>query len=272
VKFFEGLQFQHWANIPEYPDWNDKEFADYYALQFNYSGPLQYAFSRSRHEVPNFRVFNGPCAWLCGPGQRYHYGTLPGVSRWHRWVSFEGPRVAKYLSEGLIRQNLLQEPVQISRPDRLAANFDVMLQRLEDNEHDGAVHALEGILLAIQAQPTEASERSLPARIRSLARRIVQSPGKDWDFQAEASRISISYAHFRRIFRQYIRNSPGQYLQRARLEHAAELLRRTGLTLTEVATQSGFEDTNYFSRLFTRRYNSPPSRYRRMAAQSAPRR
>lgn len=272
MKFFDGLQFLHWANLPEYTDWNDKEFADYYALQFNYSGSLRYAFSQSRNEAPSYRVITGPCAWICGPGRRYLYGTQPGETRWHRWVSFEGLRVSRYLAEGLIRSDMFQEPVPISGPDRLAANFDVLMQRLEEHRHDAAVHALEGLLLGIQIQPAGAPERSLPAKIRALARMIVQDPGKEWDFQEQARKMSISYAHFRRIFRQYIRNSPGQYLQRARLEHAAELLRRTTLDLTEVAAQSGFDDANYFSRLFSRRYQSPPSRYRRMAAQAAPRR
>lgn len=272
VKFFEGLQFLGWDNLPEYSVWNDREFMDYYALQFNYSGPLRYSFSRSRNDVPNYRVIDTPCVWLNAPRHRYLYGTTPGNHRWHRWVSFEGPRVAQFISDGLIGSDLMGEPLLINRPDHLAAEFDVLFDLLKGHQQDAAVHQLEGILLDICSQPERVQEESLPSRIRSLAREIVQFPGKDWCFQEQAVRLSISYPHFRRIFRQYIRNSPGQYLQRARLEYAAELLRRTPLSLTEVAMQSGFGDTNYFSRLFSRRYKISPSRYRRIAAQSAPRR
>lgn len=272
VKFFEGLQFLGWDSLPEYSVWNDREFMDYYALQFNYSGPLRYSFSRSPKDVPNYREIETPCVWLNAPRHRYLYGTTPGSHRWHRWVSFEGPRVAHYIADGLIGNDLMGEPLLINRPDHLAAEFDVLFDLLQGHQQDAAVHQLEGILLDIQSQPERVEEENLPTRIRSLAREIVQFPGKDWDFQDQAVRMSISYPHFRRIFRQYIRNSPGQYLQRARLEYAAELLRCTPHTLTEVAEQSGFGDTNYFSRLFNRRYKISPSRYRRIAAQSAPRR
>jgi len=268
--YYEGLRFLGWDNLAQYPDWNDREHMEYYALQFNYSGPLQYAFSQARDERSVYRVIDAPCVWMNAPGYRYLYGTTAGNHRWHRWVSFEGSRMAKYIEGGLIGKGLASEPVLINRPDQLANEFDRLFELLGEHQQDAAVHCLEGIFLMIQSQPEDLPEQTIRARIDVLARNILMTPGNQWDFEEQAVRLSVSYPHFRRVFRERIQNSPGKFLQKARLEYAAELLRRTSCTLSEVAFQSGFLDTNYFSRLFSRRYQLSPSRYRKVSVEAAP--
>jgi len=52
-----------------------------------------------------------------------------------------------------------------------------------------------------------------------------------------------------RLFRKHLRTSPGRYLQDLRIQHAKALL-RSGYTVTECASRSGFSSIHYFSRLF----------------------
>lgn len=265
MKYFEGLRFLGWDNLPKYMEENDREHMRYYALQFNYSGPLRYAFCRSRESDSAFRVVDAPCAWLISPGNRYVYGTLPGAHRWHRWVSFEGPRVETFLKGGLISAGLAIEPILISRPEQLAFEFDRLFELLADYRRDAAVHCLEGILYMIHSQPEQTPELMLSSRIQALVRRMAMNPGADWNFEEQASRMSVSRSHFGRVFKECMQSSPGQFLQKARLEFAAELLRRTSYTLTEISFRSGFSNANYFTRLFSRSYRMSPSRYRKVS-------
>ena len=69
--------------------------------------------------------------------------------------------------------------------------------------------------------------------------------------------------HFRRIFKEYAGVSPQQFLLRARLNKAAELLRSTRLSIKEIAYLSGWEDEYYFSRQFRQKFQMSPQRYRR---------
>ena len=57
--------------------------------------------------------------------------------------------------------------------------------------------------------------------------------------------------------------SPFQYLQQLRLNHCAELLKATDLSITEIALQAGFNDPDYFSRQFKQHYQLNPSDFRR---------
>lgn len=69
-----------------------------------------------------------------------------------------------------------------------------------------------------------------------------------------------------RVFRAQFGMPPMAYLNEARLSHALRCLMETSLCIEEVARRSGFEDSNYFSRLFKKKYQLPPSVYRRQAA------
>lgn len=53
-----------------------------------------------------------------------------------------------------------------------------------------------------------------------------------------------------------------QYVTKKRLNHAMQLLQETNLTINEIAAKSGFNDANYFSKLFKANHNISPSYYR----------
>jgi len=73
---------------------------------------------------------------------------------------------------------------------------------------------------------------------------------------------NISVRHLNRIFKSFYQTSPIAYLQRLRMERACQLLRLTRLPITQVSYQSGFNDSNYFTRLFTKTYGMSPKLFR----------
>jgi AraC-like DNA-binding protein len=73
----------------------------------------------------------------------------------------------------------------------------------------------------------------------------------------------VSPFHLARAFRVETGSSPHQYVLRARVERAAELLAETDLTVTQVAERVGFVSPSHFSRTFSRRMGLSPSSYRR---------
>ncbi|MPN56051.1 putative response regulatory protein [bioreactor metagenome] len=78
-----------------------------------------------------------------------------------------------------------------------------------------------------------------------------------------AEHIRLGEAQFRKLFRRELGITPGAYLQRARLIHAARLLARYDLTLAEVAEQSGFSNECYFTTAFRKNFDRTPGQYRR---------
>ena len=65
------------------------------------------------------------------------------------------------------------------------------------------------------------------------------------------------------VFRKVTGYSPIDYLLHVRLAKAAELLLKTELTISEIALECGFTDSNYFSRQFRKHCNSSPRDYRK---------
>lgn len=71
----------------------------------------------------------------------------------------------------------------------------------------------------------------------------------------------LSKAQMYRIFKKKIGCSPIEYRNRLLLEKACELLRTKEYSVQEVADVLGFENAYYFSRLFKKHLNIPPSKY-----------
>ncbi|MCZ8521363.1 MULTISPECIES: helix-turn-helix domain-containing protein [Paenibacillus] len=79
-----------------------------------------------------------------------------------------------------------------------------------------------------------------------------------------AAQSNISVRHLNRIFQSYYETTPCAYLQQLRLEHACMLLKTSNLPVSEISYQSGFNDSNYFTRQFTKAYGMSPKAFRKI--------
>lgn len=70
-----------------------------------------------------------------------------------------------------------------------------------------------------------------------------------------------SLSTFKRDFHNHYNTSPGKWLLSKRLDYSANLLLKNPSSITDVAYESGFEDTSHFSRAFKTRFGVPPSEY-----------
>lgn len=78
-----------------------------------------------------------------------------------------------------------------------------------------------------------------------------------------AATLRVTPNHLLKLFRRELALSTSEYLQNRRLIHAAGLLKENRLNIAEVAAASGFDDANYFSRLFRQKNQLTPLQYRR---------
>jgi AraC-like DNA-binding protein len=80
----------------------------------------------------------------------------------------------------------------------------------------------------------------------------------------EAARIAcLSPSHFSHLLTQKTGRSFRDTLLDYRMNRAAEILRRTSLSIAEVARQCGFPDASHFGKTFLRRMGATPLAYRR---------
>lgn len=77
-----------------------------------------------------------------------------------------------------------------------------------------------------------------------------------------AERAYLSKRQFLREFARNFQTTPMDYVIRRRLEHSCTLLRSAGLSILQVAQESGFRDQNYYARQFRKVYLCTPTEYR----------
>ena len=77
-----------------------------------------------------------------------------------------------------------------------------------------------------------------------------------------AGTLGLSGRTLNRRFQHATGMTPQAYLQTLRVAEARDLLRRSNLSVSEIAWRVGLSDTSYFSALFRRHCGMPPLRYR----------
>lgn len=82
------------------------------------------------------------------------------------------------------------------------------------------------------------------------------------DLEQISSEACLSRYHFLRLFRRAFNKTPHQYLTQRRIERAKELLSSSGLTVTDVCFEVGFESLGSFSSLFHKHVGHPPITFR----------
>jgi len=77
--------------------------------------------------------------------------------------------------------------------------------------------------------------------------------------------VGLSAAHFSTVFSQTVGRSFINYLTAMRIEKAKELLRTTGMKLSTIAMEIGYNEPNYFSHVFRKLEGITPKEYRNSA-------
>jgi AraC-like DNA-binding protein len=108
----------------------------------------------------------------------------------------------------------------------------------------------------------DGGQLSLRGRLAMVLRYLRQNCTESIDLEEVAQRFGYSSRNFRRVFREATATTPHDYLVKLRLGRAMQALRRSEVSITEVALASGFGDGNYFSYTFRKQTGMSPSRYR----------
>ena len=128
--------------------------------------------------------------------------------------------------------------------------------------HYGGRHAR---LRAVPPPPQGLSERQVQ-QVLEYIREYLSEP---LSLDTLAQQVGFSSYYFARVFRQALGASPHQFVLRARLERAQQLLEQTELPLAEVAAACGFAHQSHLTQVFTQQLGCTPRAYRRGSARSA---
>lgn len=102
-----------------------------------------------------------------------------------------------------------------------------------------------------------------PWQLRRVTDYLTAHLAEDIGLQAVADLAKLSRSYFSRAFKVSAGLAPHQWLQRARINKAKELLLETNDPLAQVAIDVGFADQAHFSRTFRREVGESPRAWQR---------
>ncbi len=124
-----------------------------------------------------------------------------------------------------------------------------------------ALLALNGTLEKSKTGFTAADTRM--EKLKSALKYIQENYTQKLSTHDISDLLGMSEGHFCRIFKQYLKRTPVEYLNYYRIGQAAKLLEETEHKVLEVAMETGFDSLSYFIGAFRRFMGTTPSKYRR---------
>ncbi len=142
------------------------------------------------------------------------------------------------------------------------SNFMLMLKTFSQNQYMqcGLSEALLGYLIErMGLEAVDASDHSnLLCRILMYLNEHFKEP---LTVETLSEYFGYSRSRFSHLFKANLGYSLPRYLNTLRIRHAAELLLRTDLTVTQIALESGFNNTHTFYTAFRSVFGQTPAEY-----------
>lgn len=100
-------------------------------------------------------------------------------------------------------------------------------------------------------------------RIQVVVDYLISHPSEPFDSEFLSGLANMSQSSLRRLFKEHTGKSPSDFVKDLRMMTAARRLLTTDQRVSNIAYEVGFDDPNYFSRMFRSVFGASPQAYRR---------
>jgi AraC family L-rhamnose operon regulatory protein RhaS len=130
---------------------------------------------------------------------------------------------------------------------------------------------LNGLFLnifeALSSQQTEETpdltspRRTVESFLNDLKHNI-KVCSETWSKTSMAEHCGLGTTTFSKYCRELVNSGPMEFLNICRLDFASKALKKTGLTITDIALACGFNTSQYFATCFRKKFGCTPNEYR----------
>jgi len=202
---------------------------------------------------------------------------FPG--EWHRfkparqtgwdecWVGFKGDVIDNIISNQFFAK---ENPVlDIGLHENIIELFYTIIDKTKEERTgyqplvSGIVMHLLGEIHSLTKQQSYSAEDITASIIKKAGIIFRTNIDNDISMEKVAEELNVSYAWFRKAFKNYTGIAPHQYLLQLRIEKAKMFLADHSISIKEIALCLNFESAFYFSRLFKEKTGISPELYRK---------
>ncbi len=161
---------------------------------------------------------------------------------------------------------------RLQADDDLLSDMELFLARMELEQrekepgHEQILNSMFFVLITVISRAYSDKElfaNNPPVNISKVMAYMRCHFNEKLTLESLAALAHTSPRHFDRKFKEIYDVTPQKFLRTLRMERACFLLEATDLSVTEIAMECGFSDTNYFSRLFKKEHMLEPLSYRK---------
>ena len=238
-------------------DWDGRKRGQvpFTVLQHTISGS-----GRLRYQNRNYRLQAGDTFLLLVPHNHRYW--LEKNERWeYFWISMHGEETLRIHKMVLA----LAGPVLKLQPSTIDHLADCSLRLVKGATMPGVASAIAyeaamALYDDVFGSPAFAAEQSA---MQPVIDHINANLDKPLPVGQLAEIVGLSRAHFSRSFAESEGVPPAEYVLQQRLQRAAKLLTKGDfLPVKEVSIMCGFDDPNYFAKVFRRVYGITPTEFR----------
>lgn len=221
---------------------------------------------RGRFGHANGDLVVGPGDWvLLRPGTPHDYGVEPTLERWELvWAHFQPrPDWLEWLAWPAAADGVFRLQIGDTHLAQQLIAVHAMLNGQERRREALAMNALEAVLLGCDAYNPCADTSQGDARIARAMAFLDTNLAEKLLVDDVAAAVGLSPSRLAHLFRAQTGQTIQGHLEARRMQMAADLLRRTGFPIKQIAASAGFESPFYFSQRFRHWAGQSPLQYRR---------
>ena len=129
------------------------------------------------------------------------------------------------------------------------------------NQHDYIRDMLIELTCAVHEHKLALGNYSVP--IQKVMEYIDLHLGSEFSMSSLSETANMSVSHLSKIFKKETNQTLSEYIAKVRCEKAASFLKETDYSIQDISSFVGYQDNNYFVKVFKKIYGVTPSGYRK---------
>ncbi|MNU77446.1 putative response regulatory protein [compost metagenome] len=119
-----------------------------------------------------------------------------------------------------------------------------------------------GMLEKFQAELSASDHYTRSYIIKEVQELVSSDLGQDTSVKTIADKVYLHPVYLSKIYKAETGESLGDYIIRMRMEHALYLLKKTNKKIYEITAELGYQNPQYFSKMFKKHYGLTPNEFR----------
>ncbi len=146
--------------------------------------------------------------------------------------------------------------------DKISSDFAVKIENLTSVADGKRLHY--NMIHTYCSLVRRHSSKEYSPIIQKLTTRIDADLTADLSLHTQADELGVNASYLSSLFKKEIKTTYTDYVNKKRMEYAAQLLVSTNEQIQHIAQQCGILDLNYFSKVFKKYAGITPIKYREM--------